>query len=81
MNYHKQKDQRWMAVALLYGPPTFETMMFKQFNNIRITHFLLNLEFRIVVEKFFDKQEIDTFGWQRLMHDYKQWYGSQSHSV
>jgi hypothetical protein len=75
-------DARWMAVALLYGPPAFNKVVNGfSYGSRPHVRFLLNLQFRIAVEKFFHKEEIERVGWQRLMHDYKEWYDNQSHSV
>jgi hypothetical protein len=70
-------NARWTAVALLYGPPRFTCV--REGNND--TYYRFDFDFGFVIEKVFHPEEINRIGWSRLMHDYKEWYDNQSHSV
>jgi len=60
-------EERWLAVALLYGPPPL--IPTEQWHNR-----VVPLAFRMALEKVFDPAEVERVGLRRMAFDYAEWY-------
>ena len=60
-------ETKWTGVALLYGRPPSN---FASYCALTV----VPLAFRIVLEKFFDREEVHRVGLRRMAYDYFEWY-------
>jgi hypothetical protein len=60
-------DTKWTGVALLYGRPPSNFAAYCAMT-------VVPLAFRIVLEKFFEREEIHRAGLRRMAYDYFEWY-------
>lgn len=60
-------EERWIAVALLYGPPP------PNFHS-QWAMTVAPLEFRMALEKVFHPEEVQRVGLRRMAMDYYDWY-------
>lgn len=60
-------DTKWIGVALLYGRPPSSFARYCAMS-------VVPLAFRIVLEKFFDREEVHRVGLRRMAYDYFEWY-------
>lgn len=65
-------DERWTAVALLYGKPPSN---FSHYCSMTV----VPLAFRMMLEKVFDPEEVHRVGLRRMAHDYYEWYTNNEH--
>lgn len=59
-------EERWVAVALLYGPPLPHFAMYHDWT--------MPLAFHMALEQVFDPEEVKRVGMRRMAFDYFEWY-------